>query len=156
MITNNDRSVEITLANRIGYERVAMACSASFAQLHGFSKERIEDLKTVVGEASVNAMQHGNRGRSDARVKVSLKCDQHTITVQVVDEGNGIEAFPPLPDIEKIINEDKLITGFGLFLMKALTDQVEFSKLADDGHMVKMTINMKEQVNNAEQECNQA
>ena len=152
MITNNDRSVEITLANQIGYERVAMACSASFAQLFGFPKDRIEDLKTVVGEASVNAMQHGNQGRSDAKVRVSLKCDDNTITVQVLDEGGGIDAFPPMPDIEKIINEEKLITGFGLFLMRKLTDQVEFSKLANDGHVVKMTINMKEQGNDAEQE----
>ena len=152
MITNNDRAVEITLANQIGYERVAMACSASFAQLFGFPQDRIEDLKTVVGEASVNAMQHGNKGRSDAKVTVSLKCVDNTLTIQVRDEGGGIEEFPPKPDIDKIIREDKLITGFGLFLIKQLTDQVEFNKMADAGHMVKMTINMKERVKNAEQE----
>ena len=147
MITNSDnRSVEITLANQIGYERVAMACSASFAQLFGFPPARIEDLKTVVGEASVNAMQHGNKGRSDAKVRVLLKCDNDAMIVQVLDEGKGIKKFPPNPDIEKIIEEDKLITGFGLFLIKELADQVEFNKMADEGHMVKMTINMKAQV----------
>jgi len=147
MITNSDnRSVEITLANQIGYERVAMACSASFAQLFGFPPARIEDLKTMVGEASVNAMQHGNKGRSDAKVRVLLKCDNDAMIVQVLDEGKGIKKFPPNPDIEKIIEEDKLITGFGLFLIKELADQVEFNKMADEGHMVKMTINMKAQV----------
>ena len=144
--TSNNRSVEITLANQIGYERVAMACSASFAQLFGFPPARIEDLKTMVGEASVNAMQHGNKGRSDAKVTVSMKCDDNTMTVSVQDEGGGIKEFPPVPDIEKIIEEDKLITGFGLFLIKELADQVEFNKMADEGHMVKMTINMKAQV----------
>ncbi len=146
LTTFNNRSVEITLANQIGYERVAMACSASFAQLFGFPNDRIEDLKTVVGEASVNAMQHGNKGRSDAKVKVSLKCDDNTMTVSVRDEGGGIKEFPPAPDIEKIIEENKLITGFGLFLIRELADQVEFNKMADEGHMVKMTINMKAQV----------
>jgi len=144
--TNNNRSIEITLANQLGYEQVAMACSACFARLYGFSKARIEDLKTVVGEASVNAMQHGNKGRPDAKVTVSMKCDNETMIVQVVDEGGGIKKFPPKPDIEKIIEEEELITGFGLFLIKQLADQVEFKQVVDEGHTVKMTINMKEQV----------
>jgi serine/threonine-protein kinase RsbW len=144
--TNNNRSIEITLANQLGYEQVAMACSATFARLYGFSKARIEDLKTVVGEASVNAMQHGNKGRPDAKVTVSMKCDNETMVVQVADEGGGIKKFPPDPDIDKIIEEEELITGFGLFLIKQLADQVEFNQVVDEGHTVKMTINMKEQV----------
>ena len=144
--TNNNRSIEITLANQLGYEQVAMACSATLARLYGFSKARIEDLKTVVGEASVNAMQHGNKGRPDAKVTVSMKCDNETMVVQVVDEGGGIKEFPPNPDIEKIIEEEEMITGFGLFLINQLADQVEFNQVVDEGHTVKMTINIKEQV----------
>ena len=146
MTNNKDRAVEITLANQLGYERVAMACSASFAQLFGFPSDRIEDLKTVVGEASVNAMQHGNKGRKDAKVTIFLRCEGGIMTVQVLDEGQGIESFPPAPDIEKIIENDRLITGFGLFLIKELADQVEFNQVTDQGHMVSVTINMKEQV----------
>jgi len=150
--SNNNRAVEITLSNKMGYEKVAMACSASFAQLFDFPEDRIEDLKTVVAEASINAMQHGNKGRPDAKVTVSLNCVEDTISVQVVDEGSGIKEIPPNPDIDKIIENDKLVTGFGLFLMRQLTDQVEFKALADNGHLVKMTIRMKEQEKDAEQE----
>jgi hypothetical protein len=39
---NNDHSVQVILSNQIGYERIAMACSATFAQMLGFSSERIE------------------------------------------------------------------------------------------------------------------
>ena len=141
-----DSTVEIVLANKIGYERIAMACSASYAEMFGFPKDRIEDLKTIVAEASINAMQHGNKGRPDAKVTVSMKCDNEAMVVQVVDEGGGIEEFPPNPDIEKIIEEEELMTGFGLFLIKQLADQVEFNQVVDEGHTVKMTINMKEQV----------
>jgi serine/threonine-protein kinase RsbW len=59
----NDKAVEIVMDNKLGYERVAMACAASFAKMMGFSDERIEDLKTVVAEAAINAMQHGNKDR---------------------------------------------------------------------------------------------
>ena len=146
MNNNNDRSVEIILANQLGFEKVAVACSASFAQLYGFPQDRIEDLKTMVGEAFSNAMQHGNKGRSDAKVKVSLVCDDEDLVVRVIDEGVGLETVPPDPDIQEIIKQEKVITGFGLFLMKQLADEVEFRETTGKGHMVKMTINMKEQV----------
>ena len=152
MINNNNRSVEIILANQLGFEKVAVACSASFAQLYGFPQDRIEDLKTMVGEAFSNAMQHGNKGRSDAKVKVALACNDEDLVVWVTDEGGGIETVPPDPDIREIIKQEKVITGFGLFLMKGLADEVEFMETKDKGHVVKMTINMKEQVKNAEQE----
>ena len=147
MITNNNnRSVELILANQLGFEKVAVACSASFAQLFGFPQHRIEDLKTMVGEAFSNAMQHGNQGRSDAKVKVSLKCDNDSLVVRVMDEGGGIDVVPPVPVIDEVIKQEKLITGFGLFLIRQLADEVEFKQMTDKGHMVKMAINMKEQV----------
>ncbi len=136
------RTIEVSLANKLGYERIAMACSASFAQMMGLSPERIEDLKTVVAEAAINAMQHGNKGRPDARVTVSMNCKDDTINVSVMDEGDGIKEFPPKPDIEKIIAELESPVGFGLFLINQLTDQVKFNEVADGGHVVKMAIKM--------------
>ena len=47
----NKYNVEINLPNEIGYERIAMACSATFAKMVGFGAERIEDLKSAVAEA---------------------------------------------------------------------------------------------------------
>lgn len=138
----NTRTIEVRLANKLGYERVAMACSASFAQMMGLPPERIEDLKTMVAEAAINAMEHGNKGRPDARVTVSMDCQDNTINVTVMDEGDGIKEFPPKPDIEKIIEDLESPIGFGLFLISQLADQVEFNQVTDSGHMVKMAIKM--------------
>ena len=146
MSTNNNKHVEIILANQLGFEKIAVACSASFAQLFGLAQDRIEDLKTVVGEAFSNAMQHGNKGRSYAKVTISLECENEVMVVRVMDEGGGIDTIPPVPDIKEIIKQEKLISGFGLFFIRQLADEVEFKKMTDEGHMVKMTINMKEQV----------
>ena len=140
----NDRTIEVRLANQLGYERVAMACSASFARMMGLSPERIEDLKTMVSEAAINAMMHGNKGRPDARVVVFMNCQGDTIHVSVMDEGDGIEQFPPEPDIEKIIENLDPPIGFGLFLIKKLADQVEFNRI-DGRHVVNMAIKMKSQ-----------
>jgi serine/threonine-protein kinase RsbW len=135
-------TIEVNLANQLGYERIAMACSASFARMMGLAPERIEDLKTMVSEAAINAMQHGNKGRPDARVTVSMNCQDNTINVTVSDEGDGITNFPPKPDIEKIIEDLASPAGFGLFLIEQLADQVEFNKEANGGHVVKMAIKM--------------
>ena len=139
-----DRTIEVNLANQLGYERVAMACSASFAQMMGLSPERIEDLKTMVSEAAINAMMHGNKGRPDARVIVFMNCRDNTINISVIDEGEGIKQFPPTPDIERIIDELEPPVGFGLFLIKKLADQVEFNTI-DGRHVVNMAIKMKSQ-----------
>jgi serine/threonine-protein kinase RsbW len=138
----SDQNVEVSLVNQLGYERVAMACSASFAQMMGLAPERIEDLKTIVSEAAINAMEHGNKGRPDARVTVSMNCRDNTINITVSDEGDGITNFPPKPDIEKIIEDLESPVGFGLFLIEQLADQVEFNKEANGGHMIKMAIKM--------------
>jgi serine/threonine-protein kinase RsbW len=119
-----------------------MACSASYAKLLGMPAERIEDLKTMVSEAAINAMEHGNRGRPDARVTVSLNCQNDTLNVTVTDEGKGIKEHPPQPDIEKIIENLEAPVGFGLFLIKQLADNVEFNESSDGGHVVKMAIKM--------------
>ncbi len=137
----NDSTIEVRLANKLGYERVAMACSACFAQMMGLPPERIEDLKTMVAEASINAMLHGNKGRPDARVTVSINCRDNAINVSVMDEGDGIKQFPPTPDIERIVEKLEPPVGFGLFLIKQLADQVEFNTIAG-GHVVNMAIKM--------------
>jgi serine/threonine-protein kinase RsbW len=141
--TLNGKTVKVILSNRIGYERIAMECSAAYAKIYGLEPQRIEDLKTVVSEAAINAMQHGNKGRKDARVTISLNFENDAINVRVTDEGDGIKEFPPKPDIGRIIAKLDPPIGFGLFLIKNLADQVEFNEITDEGHAVKMAIKIK-------------
>jgi anti-sigma regulatory factor (Ser/Thr protein kinase) len=138
----NSQSIEISLPNQLGYERIAMACSATFAKMLGLSPERIEDLKTIVAEAAINAMQHGNKERPDARVTVLMSFKDDTIHVAVKDEGEGIKEILPDPDIDRIINNLDPPIGFGTFLIRELADQVEFDKTADGASIVKMAIKL--------------
>ncbi len=139
-------TIEISLPNKLGYERVAMACSASFAKIVGFLPDRIEDLKTAVSEACLNAMEHGNLNRPDKRVLVSMNYKDHVFSVSVRDEGEGMRETPEIPeiqDIEKKIENLETPRGLGMFLIKQLVDQVEFNQVTDEGHMVRMRLRMK-------------
>ena len=138
----NEKSIEITLPNQLGYERIAMASAATFGKMVGLSSERIEDLKTIVAEAAINAIQHGHKQRPDAKVTVSMYIKEDTIHIAVMDQGEGFKSFLPDPDIERIVHELDPPIGFGTFLIRQLADHVEVDKTADGANVVRMTIKL--------------
>jgi serine/threonine-protein kinase RsbW len=141
-LPSEQQSIGITLPNQVGYERVAMASAATLAKMLGLAPERIEDLKTIVAEAAINAMQHGNKERPDARVTISMMITDDSIQVTVMDQGEGFSAFLPDPDIDRIVNEQDPPIGFGTFLIRQLADQVSVDKTADGTNMVRMTVKL--------------
>jgi len=136
----DERTVEVDIPNIHGYERIAMECSASFAKIGGLAKERIEDLKTAVSEACLNAIQHGNKGRPGARVVVTMYLGDKDFSVSVMDEGDGIPAIPKDIDIRRKVAKLEPPNGLGLFLIKQLVDRVEFNENSDGRHAVKMVL----------------
>ena len=138
-----EHAVEVILCNELGFERIAMDCSASFARIFGCPADRIEDLKTVVSEAAMNAIQHGNRNRADAKVTIFMDFKNDAINVAVADEGDGIRKFPSTPDIARIIDNLDPPIGLGLYLIKQLADEVEFHRGTDGGHVVKIAVSIK-------------
>jgi serine/threonine-protein kinase RsbW len=139
----DERTVEVNLPNVSGYERIAMECSASFAKIGGLVKERIEDLKTAVAEACLNAMEHGNKDHPDSRVVVTMYLGDKDFKVSVMDEGDGMSIKPQHIDIKKKVEGMEPPNGLGLFLIQQLVDQVEFKKLNGGGHVVKMVLKME-------------
>ena len=139
----DDRTVEVNLPNVTGYERIAMDCSASFAKIGGLVKERIDDLKTAVAEACLNAMEHGNRGRPDSRVIVTMYLGDKDFKVSVMDEGDGISVIPQNIDIKRKVACLEPPNGLGLFLIQQLVDKVEFNRMNGGGHVVKMVLKME-------------
>ncbi len=90
-------SVEVRLPSRMGFEKVAMSTAAAVAKLMGFRDERIEDLKTAVAEACINAIEHGNRLNEGLSVGVVLSADADSLEVKVIDDGKGLKTLPPPP-----------------------------------------------------------
>lgn len=119
-------SIEVKLPSRLGYEKVAMATAASFAKLMGFREDRIEDLKTAVAEACINAIEHGNRLNERLSVGVVLSAGEDALEVKVIDDGKGLRTLPPKPDIDKKIHGQEDPRGMGMFLIQALVDEAEW------------------------------
>ena len=138
----DERTIEVNLPNVDGYERIAMESSASFAKIGGLAKNRIEDLKTAVSEACLNAMAHGNKGLPEARVVISMHLGEKNFRVSVKDEGNGIPHIPKTIDIRRKVERLEPPNGLGLYLIQQLVDRVDFNEQADGGHVVKMVLKM--------------
>jgi serine/threonine-protein kinase RsbW len=138
----DDQTVAVCFPAVLGYERIAMECSVSFARLSGLMPERVEDLKTAVCEACTNAIEHGSKERAAAKVIVKMRCTEDAIFVWVIDEGEGIKAMPDQPDIDKKIRRLQTPRGLGIFLIKKLVDDVDFNVATDLGHAVRMMIRL--------------
>ena len=90
MVDTRGTAVEVKLPSRLGFEKVAMGTAASVAKLMGFPDDRIEDLKTALAEACINAIEHGNRLDSSLCVGVILSASDEGLEVKVMDTGSGI------------------------------------------------------------------
>ncbi len=130
-------TIEISLPGIPGFEKVARDAAAALADQMGFSQDRIEDLKTAVAEACMNAAEHGNDGDITAQVRVVLRAEESRLSVSVNDQGRGTLPDPlpepGFPDRQR---------GWGLFFIDRLMDQVTIDRLPEGGNQVNMVIQL--------------
>jgi serine/threonine-protein kinase RsbW len=124
-------TVEVRLPSRMGFEKVAMSTASAVAKLMGFREDRIEDLKTAVAEACINAIEHGNRLNEKLSVGVILSAHEDALEVKVIDDGKGITKRPVKPDIDRKMHGEEDPRGMGMFLIQALVDEAEWVAGAD-------------------------
>jgi serine/threonine-protein kinase RsbW len=134
--------IELSLPTKLGYEKVAMNTVASVAKLMGFDEERIEDLKTAVAEACINAMEHGNHLDESLAVGVILSVGTNSLEVKVVDTGSGTPSINATPDIDKKMHEEESPRGMGMFLIQALVDEAEWVSSPLTGSYARLVIHL--------------
>lgn len=132
---------EWTLVSEPGNERLAMEQVAGVVQSLGLSTRRLEQLKTAVAEATMNAMEHGNSYRSDRPVSIQVRVSGNVLSVCIEDRG-GTRQLPvesPVPDIEAKLAELQTPRGWGLFLIKNMVDEVHVTNDVSE-HIVELIV----------------
>ena len=142
MQAKKSRSIELSIPSTLGYEKVAMDTVGSLAKKIGLSAERIEDLRTAVSEACINAIEHGNQGNERRKVVVLMSATESELEVSVRDQGAAFVVPDETPDIAEVVEGERRARGWGLFLIQSFVDEVEFKPLPKGGNVVRMVINL--------------
>lgn len=140
-----EKVIELRLPSRLGYERVAMDTASSLARRMGFRGDRVDALKTAISEAVTNAIEHGNQHDAAMKVVVLLTVRDDELIISVADQGRQMldhDSTTRTPHIEDILEKaDK--GGWGIWLIRELVDEVEFTTAPTGGNQVRMVIHLE-------------
>jgi serine/threonine-protein kinase RsbW len=92
------------------------------------------NILVAVTEAVNNATQHGNKLDKNKNVTLTLSPSETQLKFLVTDEGPGFD-IEAVPDPTEEANIEKP-NGRGIFLIRHLTDQVNFS---NNGSTIELT-----------------
>lgn len=96
------------------------------------------NIMIAVTESVNNAIKHGNKQNKSKNVSISLSLNENILMFRIEDQGLGFD-FNNLPDPTSPENLNKP-SGRGIFLMKHLSDEVNFH---NDGRVVELCFYME-------------
>ncbi len=97
------------------------------AAAHGMAWDRVQRLRTAVGETVGNAMEHGNRHDPALTVDVVVReADGPAVEVAVSDRGGAFEVpgEDAEPDLAAKLAGEQTPRGWGLFLVRHMVDDM--------------------------------
>jgi serine phosphatase RsbU (regulator of sigma subunit)/anti-sigma regulatory factor (Ser/Thr protein kinase) len=129
-----------TIASEAGNERQAIERLVEAVRELHFPAQRLEDLKTAVGEATMNAMEHGNHFEADLPVTIEVLSSRTSVTVRITDEGGSFSLNQTLaPDLDAKLAGLQSPRGWGLFLIERLVDEVRVTG-DNERHTIELTV----------------
>lgn len=134
---NDKNEMTLLFESRSQNESFARTVVAAFAAQLDPTIEELADIKTAVSEAVTNCIIHGY-GDSIGIIRMHCTITGNVLTVEVIDEGVGIEniekAMEPLyttrPELER--------SGMGFSFMEAFMDDLEVISAPTKGTTVRM------------------
>ena len=138
------RIIELHLPSRLGFEKVAMDTASAMAKRMGFATDRVDSLRTAVSEAVTNAIEHGNQHDASMKVVVVFTGSEDGLIIDVADQGRKAldsHHIERLPNIHEVIDQDDK-GGWGIWLIKELMDEVQFSVAPSGGNQLRMVIHL--------------
>ena len=133
-----------TLPSEPGNEREAIERVARAVQALHLPPRRLEQLKTAVAEATMNAMEHGNHYMPDKPVSIVVMASDTTLSVSVSDSGGTRElpTEPEQPDLEAKLAELQAPRGWGLFLIRHMVDDMHVTSDSDH-HTIELIMHLE-------------
>jgi serine/threonine-protein kinase RsbW len=126
-------TVRLRLESRPQTLTIVRGMLGGVAELLSIDPELLDDLKTSVSEACNNVVLHAYGGDAGP-MEVGLFVTDDHFSVRVSDQGVGMPAPPPAGDVSQ---------GIGLSVIRALTEDVQFSSAPGGGTEVRMDFSVR-------------
>jgi serine/threonine-protein kinase RsbW len=138
------RLASFALASVPGNERVALDQVAASVAALNLPPDRLNRLKTAVAEATMNAIEHGNRSRPDLAVGIEVFQSDAEVVVTITDHGGrNDEGWPEsqveIPDLARKLEGQQGPGGWGLFLIRHMVDAMDVTTEGEQ-RTVRLTI----------------
>jgi anti-sigma regulatory factor (Ser/Thr protein kinase) len=135
---------ELSIPSEPGNERRATEEVARAVSGLGLPERTLERLKTAVAEATMNAMEHGNKYNPEVPVDVQVCLFEECLLVRIIDRGSGPPPSPnaEIPDIQAKLEGMQTPRGWGLFLIKNMVDEMRVSGNPDH-HTIELITYLK-------------
>jgi serine/threonine-protein kinase RsbW len=123
-------SVELRIPARAEWVAVARLAAAAVGSRMRFSVDEIDDLKLALAEACTSCIQ-----RSEGIENINIRWDATPSELRVTVSGDG--RAPKLESVKT--SHDPKVGGLGVFLIRALMDDVEYEMEPQRGARLVMT-----------------
>jgi serine phosphatase RsbU (regulator of sigma subunit)/anti-sigma regulatory factor (Ser/Thr protein kinase) len=136
-----------TVASEVGNERAVIQRVSSAVTSMQLPDRQLEQLKTAVGEAAMNAMEHGNHYQAEVPIDVEVLASDSRVAVRISDEGGASQIpQPEIPDLAAKLAGEQSPRGWGLYLIQKLVDEMKIS-LDGQHHTIELIVKRQEATN---------
>jgi serine/threonine-protein kinase RsbW len=104
----------------------------------GFDQDMIFHVQMAVDEACSNIIEHAYQGQDKGDITLNCECGAQEWVISIYDQGHAFDpSTVPEPNLDAKL-EDIKTGGLGLYFMRQLMDEVEFSFDTDRGNKLRM------------------
>jgi serine/threonine-protein kinase RsbW len=128
-------SLSMSVPSKPEYVGVVRLTVSAIASRMGFDIEQIEDLKVAVAEACTNAITHGLSEDGCENVEIQFIMNHHRMIIHITDRGHGFCSN----EVQEPNLKNPKEGGLGIFIIRALMDEVELISDIGKGTTIKMT-----------------
>ena len=131
---------EIHLRIKASHDKLELVEKAidQMAERESWPEELVFKVKLVVEELGLNIIDHGYGNDESKELEFRLVAEEGAVRIEFVDEARPFDPLTdtPMPDTAAGI-EDRQIGGLGVFLVREMMDEVEYSR---DGNRNRLTL----------------
>lgn len=131
--------MELIIPSDFKYLGAVDAAIQDLAREFSCAQRWIDDFSTALVEACTNAIEHGNKFTKQKKVRITIELNERKIISRVRDQGGGFDFVNYLSDAPPPDPDPLSERGRGIMIMRAFTDDLDYSFDPKDGLCVEMT-----------------